>query len=380
MALPANGVMTATDITTGEYKTYLDNLIIDAARGNPEYDPSRTYEKGAKVKYTNDIVFTSMADGNSNNTPIADDGSNWYASVYDNVLGLWSDKTGSVSAGSGLYHNGILWRVESDIADVTLSKPSFTNANYSTDEKLKTLLIQTACDYTGGDLSLVDVIYVGLNIATVDYVIDRNTLTRWSVGSATGTVTADDLNVSTGALSGVTGTLINKDVVRIENSISDINNKLLLNYSERAVFCQRLASGNGGSSLSGSNKRILNTTPFNTITGASLSGVLGDFILPAGTYKIKAIAPCRAANSSLLRAYNSTAAQYITDIQSVGDWSSSSNDGGAMSSCEGVFTISTQSVLYIDHYIAVAVPNSGLGVGAGVGSYNQFTTVEIFKL
>lgn len=73
--------------------------------------------------------------------------------------------------------------------------------------RLAALRVQTACDYTDGNISLVDVIHVGLDIATVDYVIDRNTLTRWSVGSAFGTVTADDLDVSTGALSGVSGTL-----------------------------------------------------------------------------------------------------------------------------------------------------------------------------
>ena len=75
--------------------------------------------------------------------------------------------------------------------------------------RLAALRVQTACDYTGGDLSLVDVIHVGLDIATVEYVIDRNTLTRWSVGAATGTVTADDLNTGTGALSGVSGALVN---------------------------------------------------------------------------------------------------------------------------------------------------------------------------
>ena len=86
--------------------------------------------------------------------------------------------------------------------------------------RLAALRVQTACDYTDGDLSLVDVIYVGLDITTVEYVIDHNTLTRWAVGAATGTVTADDLNVGTGALSGVTGALINKTVGTIESDVS----------------------------------------------------------------------------------------------------------------------------------------------------------------
>lgn len=77
--------------------------------------------------------------------------------------------------------------------------------------RLAALRVQTACDYTGGDLSLVDVIYVGLDVTTVEYVIDRNTLTCWSIGTATGTVTADSLNVNTGVLSGVTGALLKVD-------------------------------------------------------------------------------------------------------------------------------------------------------------------------
>jgi len=86
--------------------------------------------------------------------------------------------------------------------------------------RLAALRVQTACDYTGGDLSLVDVIHVGLDVETVNYVIDRNSLTRWSTGSATGTVTADDLNTSTGVLSGVSGVLISTSSA-IDSSYAD---------------------------------------------------------------------------------------------------------------------------------------------------------------
>lgn len=207
MALPADGYISSATRTTGEIKTGFDDIVTDIARGNPEYVSTRTFEKGAKCKASNDIIYTSMKDGNLGNTPQADDGSNWYASAYDNVLGLWSDKTGSVSAGSGLYHNDALWRVESDIADITASEPSFGNSDYSSDS-LGTLISQTAMDYTDGDLSLVSVIYVGLDVSTVEYVIDKNSLTRWSVNGATGTITADDLNTSTGVVSGVSGSFV----------------------------------------------------------------------------------------------------------------------------------------------------------------------------
>lgn len=213
MALPVDGYISSALRTTGEFKVGLDDIVTDAARGNPEYTSTRTFEKGAKVKASNDIVFTSMIDGNVANTPQADDGSNWYASVFDNVMGDWADKTGLVSAGSGLYHNGVLWRVESDIASVTLSKPSENNASYSKSAG-GAVFDFVVSQYAGGDASIVAYITAGLVLAAYDWFIDTNTLQVFAKDGATGTFSDPlDFDPATGIDSGVAGTLENKSSI-----------------------------------------------------------------------------------------------------------------------------------------------------------------------
>tara|TARA_R110000782_G_scaffold270483_1_gene371874 strand:- start:57071 stop:58324 length:1254 start_codon:yes stop_codon:yes gene_type:complete len=207
MALPADGYIDSALRTTGEFKIGLTDIVTDAARGNPEFTSTRTFEKGAKVKASNDIVFTSMIDGNIGNTPQADDGSNWYASVFDNVLGSWADKTGLVSAGSGLYHDGVLWRVESDIADVTLSRPSDNNASYSKSTGGAAFDFVVS-QYAGGDKTKVAFISPALPLATYEWFVDTNTLQVFAKNGATGTFSDPlDFDPATGIDSGVTGVL-----------------------------------------------------------------------------------------------------------------------------------------------------------------------------
>ena len=226
MALPIDGYISSALRTTGEIKVGFDDIVTDIARGNPEHTSTRTFEKGAKVKASNDIVFTSMLDGNIGNIPQADDGSNWYSSVYDNVLGIWSDMTGLVSAGTGLYHNGILWRVESDIADITGSEPSDNNSSYSK-QAGGSIFDFVVSQYAGGDKTKVAYINAGLAIDAYDWFIDTNTIQAFSKNGATGTFSNPlDFNPTTGIDSGITGTLSEVKAI-LESRVSGIEtNKL----------------------------------------------------------------------------------------------------------------------------------------------------------
>lgn len=244
MALPVDGYISSALRTTGEYKVGLDDIVTDAARGNPEFTSTRTFEKGAKVKASNDIVFTSMLDGNIGNTPQADDGSNWYASVFDNVLGDWADKTGLVSAGSGLYHNGVLWRVESDIASVTSSEPSDNNASYSKSAG-GAVFDFVVSQYAGGDASIVAYITAGLALAAYDWFVDKNTLQVFAKNGATGTFSYPlDFNPATGIDSGVTGTLSN---IEINNRLNAVEaNQLKEQYWQEGETVNTGATFNDG--------------------------------------------------------------------------------------------------------------------------------------
>lgn len=217
MALPVDDYISSALRTTGEFKVGLDDIVTDAARGNPEYTSTRTFEKGAKVKASNDIVFTSMIDGNVGNTPQADDGSNWYASVFDNVLGSWADKTGAVFAGSGLYHNGVLWRVEVDITDVTLSEPIDNNASYSKSAG-GAVFDFVVSQYAGGDKTKVSYIKAGLALAAYEWFVDKNTLQVFSKNGATGTFSDPlDFDPATGIDTGVAGALLNKSITGVDS-------------------------------------------------------------------------------------------------------------------------------------------------------------------
>lgn len=48
-----------------------------------------------------------------------------------NFKGSWSALTGSLSVPSSVSHDGKLWALNSDIADVTVSEPSYTNTDWT---------------------------------------------------------------------------------------------------------------------------------------------------------------------------------------------------------------------------------------------------------
>lgn len=103
--------------------------------------------------------------------------------------------------------NDILGGEEALIAQARIEKSGTPDTALVSDRadaaRIVSLLTKVTADLSESN----DVIYVGLDITTVEYVVDRNSLTVWSTSSASGTVTADDLNTSTGVLSGVVGTL-----------------------------------------------------------------------------------------------------------------------------------------------------------------------------
>lgn len=134
---------------------------------------------------------------------------------------------------------------------------------------------------------------------------------------------------------------------------------------------QRLSTGTTGGTIPGfvgpgsaTVTRIFNTTDYNDIPGASLSG--NTVILPAGTYEIEASAPYDSAARQMLYLYN------VTD-------SSATLSGGSSNSAEnpqrngevsGRFVITAQKTFELRQYL---LTGSSLGSGPALGGPTNLT-------
>jgi hypothetical protein len=142
-------------------------------------------------------------------------------------------------------------------------------------------------------------------------------------------------------------------------------------YGYMLVQDQKANGTNGGTSVVGTQTRVLNTVVNNTIYGASLAS--NQITLPAGTYRIKARAPVGSIDGNQAVFFN------VTDTTS---YFGSSNDGlsgvQSWSLVDCRFTIASAKVFELRHWTNVAVA-SGLGYNASAGNTEVYSQVEIIK-
>ena len=129
----------------------------------------------------------------------------------------------------------------------------------------------------------------------------------------------------------------------------------------------------GGTSSVGANTRVLNTTVFNNIPSCSLGS--NQITLPAGTYKICAMATVYDGVYSQLTLYN------VTDsaLSLVGLTNYPANTVQFHDHVEGIITITGTKVFTLVHYIYNGLAGNGLGVGA---NYNTevYASITIEKI
>jgi len=166
------------------------------------------------------------------------------------------------------------------------------------------------------------------------------------------------------------GTLKRIDYSLIKSSAGAYESQLL------HVRDIKIYATSGGSSVSGSQTRDINTVETNEISGASLSS--NQITLPAGTYFIQATAPCYKSNSHKAVLHNVTSGA----VNAVGtvEYNDSSDNVQTSSFINKRFTISGTSVFEIRHFISVAKSTNGLGIGYNVASTNVYTEVMIWKV
>lgn len=183
----------------------------------------------------------------------------------------------------------------------------------------------------------------------------------------------------------VSGVVVNQDVCKISpadrrtyrkktaasstaiDPSVDVTNYVLISngVNPRIKVSHRLATGTaaGASTATTMHTRVLNTSEYNSITGASLSS--NQVVLPAGTYNYRGRAPTVAGGLNQAFLYNVTDATYTGAGSST--TSATGISGNGESTVFGQFTIAATKTFELRHYITTGVA-SGLGLAVSTPS------------
>lgn len=159
----------------------------------------------------------------------------------------------------------------------------------------------------------------------------------------------------------------------------DTTNWLQVSYSpSQAIYVRDEKASNtyGGTSISGTQKRTLNTVVYNTIVGASLASDM--LTLPSGTYEIFATAPALSANGHQLSWYNSTDGSTV--IVGSSEYAVPGTSVHTRSHVVGRFTINSSKTFQLNHYIQSASTTAGLGQRVDSGLNEVYAEVKVTKL
>jgi hypothetical protein len=145
----------------------------------------------------------------------------------------------------------------------------------------------------------------------------------------------------------------------------------------QAVFREEQAAGTyGGGSTSGSyQKRTLNTTVVNNITGCSIASSV--ITLPAGTYYVTAVAPVYSPGSVRCRLQNTTDS---TTIGNGTNHSINSVNNSAVANIEYYFTLAAQKDIELQTRVANSVATDGLGTRCNFGDTEVYSSISITKV
>ena len=144
-----------------------------------------------------------------------------------------------------------------------------------------------------------------------------------------------------------------------------------------AIFNETQASGTSGGTpgATGSfHKRTLNTTIVNTISGCSIAASV--ITLPAGTYRVNAIAPFYLPRYVQIRLRNTTDS---TDT-AYGINSYMNGDGSISVPLVSYFTIAASKNFELQYRLTLVTAADGLGTAYTFGTTEIFSTVEIEKV
>lgn len=185
--------------------------------------------------------------------------------------------------------------------------------------------------------------------------------------SGTGTVTLDIAGSPTVAPGGYV--LLTCDGVTISSQT------LLPSTGYLHVREEQADTVNGGASVNGNQVRTLNTVVTNTIAGASLAANV--VTLPAGTYTVRASAPCRSTGGHKATLYNDTdGADILVGTSAAAQNASTQSDSVVV----GQFTLAAAKGVRLNHWITGVTAGVGLGLATSSGQIEVYSVVELWKV
>ena len=212
-------------------------------------------------------------------------------------------------------------------------------------------------------------------------------------------LTAANMNISAGTGVPVFATTVTRDAafggagekVLAEGQVCYLSDSNIVQYYDGAawatvgpitttyaIFNETQANGtNGGTATSGSmQKRTLNTTVVNTISGCSIASSV--ITLPAGTYFVQASQPLYRTAQSVTRFRNTT--DSTTPIDGMTMYMASANEMYGACLTVGYFTIAGSKNFELQYQVASTITNNGLGVTASLGFSEVYGQISITKV
>ena len=134
------------------------------------------------------------------------------------------------------WYNDILGFSEALLSEAGITASGAADTALTSDRmnafRIAAMRVETAIAYNNGNVSRVGVIALvtGKDITAYDYIVDGNSLTRWSVGTVTGTFTGD-FDPVTGIDSGLSGALTQVEAIT-ESRVSGIETNVSTNAGD----------------------------------------------------------------------------------------------------------------------------------------------------
>jgi hypothetical protein len=247
------------------------------------------------------------------------------------------------------------------------------------------------------DAGAVDTAELATNaVITIKITDDNVTIAKIAAADRTGadlqvvTGTAGTLNYT--AKWNTDGDLVDGfEVLDEDDLVSDSATKLATQQSIKAyvdsvasgtnlfVLQDQQASGSAGGSASAGTwqKRTLNTTVINGITGASVASSV--VTLPAGTYYVRCSAPGWRVNGHAVRLRNTTDASTAAQGMSV-ESRNGTDTTTTVSEADGYFTIAGAKTYELQHWCETARTTDGLGKAVTSGEVEVYGKVFIQKV
>lgn len=156
--------------------------------------------------------------------------------------------------------------------------------------------------------------------------------------------------------------------------------ELRTSISSYALIRDEKTQGTGGGTATSG---AWQTRTFNTI----VSDVDGICSLPGsnliqlepGTYQYAYRAPAFDVNANACRLYNTTASAVVPSSESMSTLASGGGDGNTVSMGFGIFTLSVQSTIRLEHRVTTTVATNGFGYPANFQT-EVYSVIEFWKV